>query len=138
MAEIREKRRVLRAMRVEIDATAAITLSRLARFSGSSLNLIAGEILNRIAKRVARYQEQYDVLGVDDTSDMPAGLAAAVDGLNDLVCEAAFMEGILPAEFLRLEKTCERLSQLSILEDARVAERLEIEVPVIWTPEDLA
>lgn len=119
MPNTKEKRPILRSLRLEIEAESAIVLSRVARSEEASLQKFAAELLDSVALWIVAYQRRYEALDVDG-ANVPEDLATAVDGLNEMVCDAALMQPILPEQFLRLARVAQRYDQLSQIEDNRV------------------
>lgn len=146
MPNTKEKRPILRSLRLEIEAESAIVLSRVARSEEASLQKFAAELLDSVALWIVAYQRRYEALDVDG-ADVPEDLATAVDGLNEMVCDAALMQPILPEQFLRLARVAQRYDQLSQIEDDRVmrpdrsalilpGHEIEVPIPIAWDEEE--
>jgi hypothetical protein len=68
---------------------------------------------------------------VEDDTDIPADIEAAMQAVAELACEASWLEQLLPAEFVGSAAIMNRLNLLAAMAEAAI----EVEVPVIWTPE---
>ena len=149
MPNTKEKRPILRSLRLEIEAESAIVLSRVARSEEASLQKFAAELLDSVALWIVAYQRRYEALDVDGANvpNVPEDLATAVDGLNEMVCDAALMQPILPEQFLRLARVAQRYDQLSQIEDDRVmrpdrsalilpGHEIEVPIPIAWDEEE--